>query len=512
METLVDAAYSAFSLLGTMHTYYSSFALIRLSYLREITFLANGISGTLRLNDSLRGKQPLYWLHSLLLVIFTSFGGGIVSSLALGLPVSTVTNELILPVCLVCWYAIFVLRLDWLLAAPPVRFLWITLLAVYRTHAVCGAVTLANQTLSPGAYYHWTPFLGPIVIGTLNGAGGAFLPLDRGLTAVANGTPWAMQAAFLQASFYHLLIFDRTGPVGRALRAVLGSPGDTELRTIICTVHLIVLWLQLFVSETVNPLTPLHKLLYLLFQPRGPPTAHSPPGGDVGWPLPARLVLERLLETLRVMAVLMVLLAHVYATCPPTSLPAGNTIKGLALGSSLGACQLLPQVRRCAPSLLVLEEVSSPPRGSPLSLAQPRDLTLRLAVYSNATAQSSSLLFGGADRNWVPRVPLPSRPVWTLNLVVRPSGDIKRSWRTLCETAKEVKKETCHLYMRLPSPSTGALSLVLSSLTENQELLLWQGPAHVCPAGSNVTRLSLINLEPRLWCEGGGIQSTLSLK
>ena len=48
--------------------------------------------------------------------------------------------------------------------------------------------------------------MGPILAGTLLGSCGAFLPWDKGLSPVANGTPWPMQAAALTSAFYYLQV------------------------------------------------------------------------------------------------------------------------------------------------------------------------------------------------------------------------------------------------------------------------------------------------------------------
>jgi len=50
---------------------------------------------------------------------------------------------------------------------------------------------------------------------------GAFLPFDKGLAPIANGTPWGMQAAFFTASTYHLLVQDTEGFIGCELRAAI---------------------------------------------------------------------------------------------------------------------------------------------------------------------------------------------------------------------------------------------------------------------------------------------------
>jgi hypothetical protein len=47
---------------------------------------------------------------------------------------------------------------------------------------------------------------------------GMFYPLDKGLTPIANGTPWVIQGAIISSVFYHLMINDTIGILGVTLR------------------------------------------------------------------------------------------------------------------------------------------------------------------------------------------------------------------------------------------------------------------------------------------------------
>ncbi len=44
---------------------------------------------------------------------------------------------------------------------------------------------------SPGP--HGTPLWGPILLGTIAGCGGLFLPFDKGLSALKDGTPYTLK-------------------------------------------------------------------------------------------------------------------------------------------------------------------------------------------------------------------------------------------------------------------------------------------------------------------------------
>ena len=57
----------------------------------------------------------------------------------------------------------------------------------------------------------------------IEGGVGMFMPYDKGLQPISDGTPWALQGAFMSAFFYHTVIHDKTGPVGMIVRNVVGN-------------------------------------------------------------------------------------------------------------------------------------------------------------------------------------------------------------------------------------------------------------------------------------------------
>ncbi len=50
------------------------------------------------------------------------------------------------------------------------------------------AVNVAAHIIPAGPHYP-IPLWGPVLIGTISGCGGLFLPLDRGLSALKGGAP-----------------------------------------------------------------------------------------------------------------------------------------------------------------------------------------------------------------------------------------------------------------------------------------------------------------------------------
>lgn len=133
-------------------------------------------------------------------------------------------NDLAVPFAIVLWYLThYVWDVHSLLMVKPVRVFWTVFGTVFRVHSACNMTSAAANALTPGAYYP-IPFIGPVIAGTLVGSLGAFLPFDKGLSPIALGTPWPIQQAFLTSLFFHFLITDKTGIVGRSMWTLPHSP------------------------------------------------------------------------------------------------------------------------------------------------------------------------------------------------------------------------------------------------------------------------------------------------
>jgi len=70
-----------------------------------------------------------------------------------------------------------------------------------RCYVVTLLTGLAATTIAPSQFSF--PVFGPIICGTIGGCGGAFLPLDKGLTPIQDGLAPPMFSAFVAATFYH---------------------------------------------------------------------------------------------------------------------------------------------------------------------------------------------------------------------------------------------------------------------------------------------------------------------
>lgn len=318
--------------------------------------------------------------------------------------------------------------------------IWSFFLGIFRTGAVISIVILAHNTLTPSKYYP-IPLFGPILAGTLLGSMGAFLPFDKGLVAISKNTPWAIQAAFLTAAIYHLMIHDTQGVIGVSLRLMLGTYSRSTITIFIAIMQIAHLELQLFLSPEVNMFTPLHKLGYLLFQVEGPklPSQQVPSANmQVGWSLKARNRLKWMLDISRVGIVVLVVAGHIFLMVLPVSLPAmpnfpatlsmqptlqNTTVSikqyeqlqryALPLNSSIGRCQWFQPWRPCKPVMMKFEQLEA---NNTVQIAA-GTATYRLAVYEHMV---NKILYEAAVAHLLPVHT--STPAVVKNLKTIPAG------------------------------------------------------------------------------------------
>ena len=316
----------------------------------------------------------------------------------LGLPSIPVANDVVIPLTLIIWYLMYIpTGVYSLLNLFPVKLAWTVFVGLFRTHAVCNMVNVASSTLKAGPYYP-IPLIGPIIAGSALGSMGQFIPFSKGLAAIQEGVPWPIQGAFMSATFYHCMVNDTNGLVGNAFRAVFGTYSEQTVRIIIATVNIVTLLLQAAFSPTANLFTPVHKLMYMIFQVEGPLDVQQKPKETVGWDYRTRLALERAIELSRIVVVLLAVAFHIYLTAPPTVLLAATPASGgvtwgrppaIALGSSVGTCQMFSYARSCQPHYLILENAAPDASKGGVSLQLASYPAPAKKWYSTATAGSS---------------------------------------------------------------------------------------------------------------------------
>jgi len=269
MDSAIDFSHGAVAFIMSIYTIYSNAVLLKFPHAMCYLLAGNAIAASLVVLKVNEGKPKQYWLHSFILVLFGGFAGGFFGPILIGkLPVP-IANDAVVPIVLVVWYATHNLGLAPVFSAAPVKFVWTFFVALFRSHAVCNMVATAVTVLKAGPYYPCA-LIGPIVVGTVAGSAAAFFPTDKGLAAITNGTVWPLQAAFMTSAFYHIMVNDTEGMVGNAFRSVFGTHSESTIRIVIVTIQLISLYAQAFFSPSANLFSPLHKVLYLIFQVEGP--------------------------------------------------------------------------------------------------------------------------------------------------------------------------------------------------------------------------------------------------
>ena len=109
---------------------------------------ANALAGSLRVSEMNAGKPRMYWLHSFLLVLITSFGGGWVAPWLIGKPSIPVANDVVIPLTLVIWYLIHcVVGVESVMNLMPIKVVWTVFVGLFRTHAVLNMVNVAVASL-----------------------------------------------------------------------------------------------------------------------------------------------------------------------------------------------------------------------------------------------------------------------------------------------------------------------------------------------------------------------------
>lgn len=210
------------------------------------------------------GNQ-LFWAESLVMTYLMAFGGGIIAPFLLGKPPVMFVNDLIVPLVAVCWFvsnraegSIFAL-----INTPLMKQGILVLSEIFRANGMCSVVVLSNSILKAGKHYP-IPLWGPILLGTIAGCGGLFLPLDKGLQGLKKGAPWPFQSAFYGSAFFNVMVYDpNVGPYLRdAANLVLEGEPAAQATAIVAGFFCVCAIAQTIMGPAFNPFTPIHKIAY----------------------------------------------------------------------------------------------------------------------------------------------------------------------------------------------------------------------------------------------------------
>lgn len=204
------------------------------------------------------------WLHHLVLVFLTGFAGGTFIPIFFGRTPVLFVNDVLVPLVCVSWYLVHFTRAGSILQSSPLKYVLVGLFEMYRAASILKTVAQVATDIPPGPYYP-IPLVGPILVGTLSGSMGAFMPPDRGISFLASGVPLNLQTTMLACAFFHFAAHD-PHLVGAYLRGLpglrLSEPDNLKALTVLFFVAMA--FISLIKGPDYNPFAPVHHFLYQL--------------------------------------------------------------------------------------------------------------------------------------------------------------------------------------------------------------------------------------------------------
>jgi hypothetical protein len=256
-------------------------------------------------------------------------------------------NDVLVPLVCLSWYLVHFTRVGPILQSSPLKFVLVGLFEIYRSASIIKTVGQVATDIPPGPYYP-IPLVGPILVGTLSGSMGAFMPPDRGISFLASGVPLNLQTTMLACAFFHLAAHD-PHLVGAYLRGLpglrLNEPENLKALTVFFFVAMA--FISLIKGPDYNPFAPFHRTLYqVLGIPHSPATeerlkASNNSSSSSSCRSPSTKDKSRLLEGSKIVVPLLAIIAYQFfgtgKIFPRTSLPVGGRLNP---GDYLSACGL----------------------------------------------------------------------------------------------------------------------------------------------------------------------------
>ena len=162
---------------------------------------------------SLITSQPkIRWLHGLMFLCLTSYGGSTLVPMMLGKPIAMFANEALVLHMGLAWLLVKQLPpFLSVLKTGPGKALSSMGFEFIRCHVMILQWTAAASTLGCGkmpGFSYPVAVVGPLVCGVLGACGGAFFPTDKGLAAVTGDLPWRVQSGIVGSIWLQLLLHD----------------------------------------------------------------------------------------------------------------------------------------------------------------------------------------------------------------------------------------------------------------------------------------------------------------
>jgi hypothetical protein len=143
-------------------------------------------------------------------MIFQCTGGGVIVPLLINyipVPLGVDSYPVIITISFLLHYYVPIMR-DVTNHSPVLKGCLIVLYETMRAAVVCKFIHIANEKI-PASDFSF-PVFGPIFCGTIAGCGGSFIPFNKGLDSIKDGTTGPMVSAFAASILFHLLVNTET--------------------------------------------------------------------------------------------------------------------------------------------------------------------------------------------------------------------------------------------------------------------------------------------------------------
>jgi len=155
----------------------------------------------------LKQTPNMNFFHGCALMVLANFGGSTMAAIMCGAPVPFVCNEALVAVCLSVWTVVYLLPsvLNGIFSNNAIGRLFVSCsYEIQRCHVLMNCSSLAAGALNgalavPSA--DRVPMIGPLIAGTLGGCGGGFMPLNKGLDPLKDGTNWRMTSGAIASTW-----------------------------------------------------------------------------------------------------------------------------------------------------------------------------------------------------------------------------------------------------------------------------------------------------------------------
>lgn len=158
----------------------------------------------------LTATPKINYFHGCALMVLANFGGSTMAAIMCGEPVPFVCNEALVSCCLAVWTVMYLLpsaTVGFVKDNPVGSLLLSITYEIQRCHVAMNCTKMAAGVL-PGRLAvpsaDRVAIIGPLIAGTLGGCGGGFMPLNKGLDPLANGTNWRIGSSIVNSIWMHL--------------------------------------------------------------------------------------------------------------------------------------------------------------------------------------------------------------------------------------------------------------------------------------------------------------------